>query len=60
MWAADMARPEMPPAVPDPHSPTPAPDPTPGSQRWGRVYAFVLAVLALLITIFAWLTRVYS
>jgi hypothetical protein len=55
-----MARPEMPPAVPDPHSPTPAPDPTPGSQRWGRVYAFVLAVLALLITIFAWLTRVYS
>jgi len=60
-------------SAPDPHSSTPVPDPhspalatdttleaTPGFQHWGRVYAFVLAFLALLIALFAWLTRIYS
>ncbi len=44
----------------DPHSPAPATDTMPGFQHWGRVYAFVLAFLALLIALFAWLTRIYS
>jgi len=51
MWAADMPRPDIPPAVPDP---------PPDIRRWGWIYAFVLSVLALLIAFFAWLTRVYS
>lgn len=33
---------------------------TPGIENWGRVYAFVLAVLAFLIMLFTWLTRLYS
>jgi len=69
MWAADTARTEMTPttpdpysraSAPDPHSSTPATDTMPGFQHWGRVYAFVLAFLALLIALFAWLTRIYS
>ena len=43
-------------------APVPAPtsDTTPGIQHWGRVYAVVLAFLALLIALFAWLTTIYS
>jgi hypothetical protein len=51
MWGAEMKRPKIPPA---------ASDATPGIQHWGRVYAIVLAFLALLIALFAWLTRIYS
>ena len=48
------------PVAPNPHSQTSATDSTPDFQHWGRVYAFVLAFLALLIALFAWLTRTYS
>jgi len=42
------------------NSPGPTSDTTPGIQHWGRVYAVVLAFLALLIALFAWLTTIYS
>ena len=42
------------------NSPGPASDTTPGIQHWGRIYAVVLAFLALLIALFAWLTTIYS
>ena len=42
------------------NSPDPTSDTTPGIQHWGRIYAVVLAFLALLIALFAWLTRIYS
>lgn len=46
--------------VPDSESSAPTSGATPGIQRWGRVYVLVLAFLALLIALFAWLTRTYS
>ena len=42
------------------NSSAPASDTTPGIRHWGRVYAVVLAFLALLIALFAWLTTIYS
>jgi len=42
------------------NSPGPTSETTPGIQHLGRVYAVVLAFLALLIALFAWLTRIYS
>jgi hypothetical protein len=42
----------------------PAPDLPSGQEawvgRWSRIYALVLGFLALLIALFAWLTRIYS
>ena len=42
------------------NSSAPTSDTTPGIRHWGRVYAVVLAFLALLIALFAWLTTIYS
>ena len=65
MAGADMAS-----TPTDPDSGTPVPDShsdsrvssaaAPEFQHWGRLYAFVLAFLALLIALFAWLTHIYS
>ena len=48
------------PDVEQPDDAQPGADLTNDVPRWGPVYAIVLAVLALLIMLFTWLTRTYS